>query len=253
MSGPIVGLSTYREPASWGIWDQVPADLLPADYAEAVHSAGAIPMLLPVLPPRPALAKAVIAHLDALVIAGGSDVDPGRYGAPPHPRTGGTRPARDGWELALLDAAYARDLPVLGICRGMQLMAVAAGGDLVQDMADELGNPDHTRPDGTYADNQARTVPGSHVARLLGEQVDIRCHHHQAVRSHPGFRVTAYSGSVAEAIEDPAHPFRVAVQWHPEVCDHQALFAGLIAQISGTPLELRIVLLDHVGNGPDSG
>ncbi|HET9761447.1 MAG TPA: gamma-glutamyl-gamma-aminobutyrate hydrolase family protein, partial [Nocardioidaceae bacterium] len=126
---PLVGLSTYREQARWGVWDQR-ADLLPTQYADAVRRAGGVPVLLP--PQEPGAAAAVVTRLDALVVTGGADVDPGRYGAEPHAATVAWRTDRDAWELALLDAADARDLPVLGICRGMQVMAVHRGGRLVQ-------------------------------------------------------------------------------------------------------------------------
>ena len=136
---PLIGLSTYREQARWGVWDQ-PADLLPTTYADAVAAAGGVPVLL--APQDPASAAAVVARLDGLVVTGGADVDPARYAAEPHPRTAGWRADRDAWELALLDAADARGLPVLGICRGMQVMAVHAGGSLEQHLPDTVGSRD---------------------------------------------------------------------------------------------------------------
>ena len=126
MTAPVIGLTTYREDAAWGVWRQR-ADVLPTAYAAAVEATGGVPVLLPPVGQAGA-ADAVVARLDGLVISGGADVDPGRYDASPHPRTAGWRPDRDAWESALLDAADAAGLPVLGVCRGMQLMAVHAGG-----------------------------------------------------------------------------------------------------------------------------
>ena len=138
---PLIGLSTYREQARWGVWDQ-PADLLPTTYADAVQRAGGTPVLLP--PVDPAAAPYVVERLDGLVVTGGADVDPGRYGAEPHPRTVSWRSDRDAWELALLDAADARGLPVLGICRGMQVMAVQHGGALDQHLPESVGHETHS-------------------------------------------------------------------------------------------------------------
>ena len=181
---PVIGLSTYREPARWGVWDQ-PADLLPTPYADAVVACGGVPLLLP--PVSPALARAVVARLDALVVSGGADVDPGRYAADPHPRTAGWRPDRDGWELALLDAAAVIGLPVLGVCRGMQLMAVHAGGALDQHTPDLVGHDEHSPGGATWGTTAVATGAGTRVAGLVGERLQVSCHHHQSVAAHPGF------------------------------------------------------------------
>src|SRR4051795_12267310 len=151
---PLIGLSTYREQARWGVWDQ-PADLLPTSYADAVARAGGVPLLLP--PVDPTGAPEAVSRLDALVVCGGADVDPGRYGATPHPRTVSWRHDRDAWELALLDAADARDLPVLGICRGMQVMAVHRGGSLEQHVPDAVGHEGHSPGGDTFGDIGVQT------------------------------------------------------------------------------------------------
>ena len=232
MTRPLIGITSYREPATWGIWRGVEADLVPGAYPRAVQAAGGLPVILPVILPvaedRADDAEALVGQLDALLLAGGNDVNPARYGETPHPRTMGVRDNRDGWEIALLRAAYARDLPVLGVCRGMQLMAVQAGGRLVQDLEAELGDAGHTVSAGAYCPVVVQTAPGSAVADLLGDTVAARCHHHQAVLTHPGFVATAWSGQAVEAIESPADRFRIGVQWHPEESDHSGLFQGLV-------------------------
>ena len=227
---PVVGLSTYREQARWGVWDQ-PADLLPTTYADAVAGAGGAPLLLP--PQDPAVAPVVVARLDALVVTGGADVDPGRYGAQAHPRTVSWRTDRDAWELALLDAADAVGLPTLGICRGMQLMAVQAGGTLEQHLPDAVGHEGHSPGGPEFGDVSVETCDGTRLRQLVGERGSVGCHHHQAVREHPGFAPAAYAGDgTIEAIEAPGERFRLAVQWHPETRSDAGLFAGLVAAAS---------------------
>lgn len=227
MTSPLIGLSTYREQAAWGVWDQR-ADLLPAQYAEAVVACGGVPVLLP---PQPAEgAAAVVARLDGLVVAGGADVDPGRYGASPHPRTAGWRPDRDAWEVALLDAAEAALLPVLGVCRGMQLMAVRSGGTLDQHTPDLVGHDDHSPGGDAFGSVAVTTEPGSRLAGLVGEAVAVNCHHHQSVATHPGFRAVARAeDGTLEAMEADGDRFCVAVQWHPETAADVGLLAGLVS------------------------
>lgn len=229
MNRPIIGLSTYREQAKFRVWDTT-ADLLPTRYAVSVEAAGGIPVLLPSV--RDA-AESVVSRLDALVICGGNDIDPHRYGAQPHQRTVQTRPERDGWELALLDAADAAGLPTLGICRGMQMMAVWAGGSLVQHLPDVLGDTRHSPGPDVYGPTDIETVAGSSVQKMLGDDFEVRCHHHQAVASAPGFEVTARApDGTVEAMESDTHPFWVAVQWHPEVLEDFSLFRGLVHAVS---------------------
>ncbi|MCW2794804.1 gamma-glutamyl-gamma-aminobutyrate hydrolase family protein [Nocardioides sp.] len=227
MSTPVIGLTTYREEAAWGVWRQR-ADLLPTQYAAAVEASGGIPVLLPPLGQSGA-ADTAVSRLDGLVISGGADVDPGRYDAEPHERTAGWRPDRDAWELALLDAAVAAGLPVLGVCRGMQLMAVHAGGELDQHTPDLVDHEQHSPGGDAFGIIEVSTVPGTFVAGLVGESVSVACHHHQSVRSHPGFVAAAHAADgTLEAMETPGDRFCVAVQWHPETADDVGLLTGLV-------------------------
>jgi putative glutamine amidotransferase len=228
---PLIGVSTYRERARWGVWDEL-ADVLPATYAASVERAGGVPVLLP--PGSPEGASAVVARLDGLLIAGGADVDPSRYGVPPHVRTTSWRHDRDAWELALLDAAPPT-LPVLGICRGMQVMAVHAGGTLEQHLPDVVGSERHSPGGAEFGEVDVDVLAGTRLAAAIGGKGDVRCHHHQAVRDHPGFVPAARaSDGTLEAMEDPDHRFRIAVQWHPETRDDAGLFRALVAAASTT-------------------
>ncbi len=227
MSAPVIGLTSYREQAAWGVWDQ-PADLLPTQYADAVRSTGGIPVLLPPVTGTGA-ADEIVSRLDGLVISGGADVHPARYGADPHERTTGWRPDRDEWETALLSAAQARGLPVLGVCRGMQLMAVHGGGTLDQHTPELVGHEEHSPGGDSFGTISVTTEPGSRVAGLVGEGLSVSCHHHQSVRTHPGFVPTAYAADgTLEAMEAPGDRFCVAVQWHPETAADVGLLAGLV-------------------------
>src|SRR4051794_17509535 len=224
---PVVGITTYREQARWGVWDEV-ADLLHAAYARAIEAAGAAVVLLP--PGDPANAPAVLGRVDGLVVAGGADVAPERYGADPDPRTGGVRPDRDAWELALLTEADARDLPTLMVCRGMQLEAARVGGALHQHVPDVVGHEEHSPGADRFGDITVRTVPGTTVAGLVGEEHVVRCHHHQSVRTHPGLLAAAHAADgPVEAVEHPDRRFWVGVQWHPETQEDAGLFRGLVA------------------------
>jgi putative glutamine amidotransferase len=223
---PLIGITCYVERARWGAWD-MPAALLPYWYVEQVAATGALPVLLP---PGTAEAGEVLRRLDGLVLAGGADVDPGRYGEEPHPETAGIRPDRDAGEFALLAEALRRDLPVLGICRGMQVMAVHAGGRLIQHLPDTVGHQGHRPEPGTFGTHGARFVPGSLVAALLGETAEVNSHHHQGVADAGTLTVTGWAddGSV-EAVEDPTRRFALGVQWHPEAMDDDRLFKALTA------------------------
>jgi putative glutamine amidotransferase len=230
-SPPVIGLTSYREQAGWGVWSER-ADLLPAAYAAAVEAVGGVPVLLPPVG-LPGAAAAVVARLDGLVVSGGADVDPARYDEQPHPRTAGWRPDRDAWELALLDAVEGLALPVLGVCRGMQVMAVHAGGRLEQHVPDRVGHDGHSPTGPTYSPNAVRTTPGSRVSALVGEQVQVNCHHHQGVLTHPGWSAVAHADDGwLEAMEQPGDRFAVAVQWHPETAADVGLLAGLVRAAS---------------------
>jgi putative glutamine amidotransferase len=224
---PVVGITTYREQARWGVWDE-PADVLHAAYARVLGSVGAAVVLLP--PADPDTAPAVLARVDGLVVAGGADVDPSRYGADVDPRTGGVRPDRDAWELALLDEAARRDLPTLLVCRGMQLEAARVGGSLDQHTPDVVGDERHSPGGDRYGEITVTTVPGTTVAALIGPEQRVRCHHHQSVREHPGLVAAAHAeDGTVEAVEQPDRRFWVGVQWHPETLADLGLFRALVA------------------------
>jgi putative glutamine amidotransferase len=227
MAAPLIGLTTYREPAQWGVWHQR-ADLLPSQYAAAVTATGGIPVLLPPVEVAGA-ADVVVARLDGLVISGGADVDPQRYDADPHPATAGWRPDRDAWELALLDAADATMLPVLGVCRGMQVMAVHAGGRLEQHMPDVVGHDEHSPGGDSFGTVPVATTPGSRLAALVGSELAVSCHHHQSVSAHPSFVASAHAADgTVEAMEGSGSRFYVGVQWHPETAEDVGLLTGLV-------------------------
>jgi len=223
---PLIGISTYRELANWGSWDER-AVLLPASYPGAIALAGGEPVLLP----TGSASDAVVRRLDGLVLTGGADVDPARYGQQPGPHTGMTRPDRDDTESVLLRAALDGGVPVLAVCRGLQLLNVVLGGDLVQHLPDLPGVGTHDPGTGSFADHEVATVPGTVVAALLGGRVGAHCHHHQAVgRLAPSLVVaaTAEDGTV-EAVERPGEQFVLGVQWHPEAGTDGRLFRALVA------------------------
>ena len=216
MDAPVVGLTTYRQQAAWGAWD-TRADLLPTEYAVAVEAAGGVPLLLAPLTQAGAAAR-VVSRIDALVVSGGADVDPAIYGAEPHARTSGWQPDRD-------DVG----LPVLGICRGMQLMAVHAGGTLDQHTPDLVGHETHSPGGDTYGTVEVEIEDGSRLAALVGPRVEVSCHHHQSLARHPGFRAVAHaSDGTLEAMEAAGERYRLAVQWHPETRVEIGLLAGLV-------------------------
>jgi putative glutamine amidotransferase len=211
------------------VWETT-ADVLHAQYADAVVAAGGVPMLLPPAAGTEDVARTVVARIDALVVSGGADVDPGRYGAEPHRRTAAWREDRDAWETALLQAAEEIALPTLGVCRGMQLMAVAAGGSLHQHTPELVGHEEHNPGGDAFGRTSVRTAEGSRLRAVIGEHAEVGCHHHQSVEVHPGFDPVAWAldGSL-EAMEQPGDRFCLAVQWHPEVGTDHTLFAALVA------------------------
>ena len=245
MSRPLIGVTTYLVPADWGVWTEKQAALLPVQYAGLVQAAGGIAAMLP--PDAPDVAAEVVARLDGLVISGGPDVDPFRYGAEPDPHTDLPTPERDAWELALVAAALEHGLPLLGICRGMQLLNVACGGDLVQHLPDLVGHEDHSPTYGAYASHPVTPVPGTRLAALLGTAtVDVPTYHHQAVgRLGTGLIVSAYhpdgtieacelTGAGTASSADPGTGgFVLAVQWHPEQGTDLRLAEALIAAARG--------------------
>ena len=222
---PIIGITTYVEPASWGVWQDVEATLVPSAYAEVVTLAGGRAVLLP----PDDLDAEVVRVLDGLVLAGGADLGPELYGARPEPLTD-ARPARDSAELLLTRAALDAGLPVLGVCRGMQVLVVAAGGRLHQHLPDVLGHEKHRPAPGVFGTQQVRLTAGSRIAALLGDDAEINCYHHQGVADPGRLTVTGRTGDgLAEAVEDPARGFALGVQWHPEISRDIRLFSGLIS------------------------
>lgn len=226
---PVIGLSTYREPARWAAW-HAPAVLLPASYVDAVSAAGGLPVLLPSLPG----AAAAVTRLDGLILTGGGDVDPASYGQQPHPRASRVSAERDQAELEHLDAALSAGLPVLGICRGMQLLNVARGGTLCQHLPDGGG---HAPAPGTFGSHPVRIAPGSRLAAILaGPTLTVPTAHHQAIdRIGAGLVPTAWADDgVVEAVEldGGQPPFVVAVQWHPEAGPDRSLISALVEAAS---------------------
>jgi putative glutamine amidotransferase len=219
---PLIGISAYLVQAHWGAWDRE-ATVLPQVYVTAVHAAGGRAV---VVPPFPEGSAEVVAALDGLILAGGSDLDPALYGAEPDPRTTGVVPARDAGEVALLRAAIDADLPTLGICRGMQLMSAYAGGKLVQHLDSEA----HRGAPGEYVRHPVDTVAGTRLAGILGEHTEVPSYHHQGVADPGTLTVSAYAfdGGI-EGVEDPAARFRVGVLWHPEQGTDPRLFEALLA------------------------
>lgn len=218
---PLIGVSTYLESARWGVWE-LEAALLPVGYPRLVRDAGGLAAMLP--PDDPAHAAAVVARLDGLVIAGGPDVDPARYGAVREPRTGPEARERDSWELALIDAALASGTPLLGICRGMQLLNVALGGTLVQHIEG------HAEVVGVFGRHTVKPVPGSLYAGLVPEETSVPTYHHQSV-DHLGSGLTASAHApdgTVEALELSGPGWVLGVQWHPEMGDDVRVMQGLV-------------------------
>lgn len=230
----MLGLTTYLQQAQTGVWD-VRASFLPHIYFEGVNLAGGSAVLLPPQPVDADIAARVLDGLDGLIITGGSDVDPARYGQKPHPTTDQPGGERDAWEFALLDGALRRGMPVLGICRGAQVLNVALGGTLHQHLPDVIGHTHHQKGNAVFGTSEVRTVPGTRLAALIGESSDAKCYHHQAVdRLGDGLIVSARdSDGVIEAVEMPGDSFVLAVQWHPEErLDDLRLFAGVVQAAS---------------------
>lgn len=230
---PVIGITTYRQDAVWRGWEAIIADVLPAEYARAIEAAGGAAVLLP--PVRSEAEAAVIAsRIDGIVIAGGADINPERYGQSPHPEVTVWRNDRDASEIAFIRQADERELPILGVCRGMQMLAVSRGGTLTQHLPDLLGNESHSGGtnaggDTGYSAVGAAIEPGHRISNLVTEHVTVACHHHQVVATHPGFVATAYSqDGILHAMEAEGDRFVVGVQWHPETMDDQTLFRGFV-------------------------
>ncbi|MFI5931227.1 gamma-glutamyl-gamma-aminobutyrate hydrolase family protein [Actinoplanes sp. NPDC051494] len=222
---PVIGITTYVEPATWGVWHDLPTALVPQDYVAAVTAAGGRALLIP---PDDVDAD-VLDLLDGLLLSGGADLEPELYGAEPGPLTV-TRPERDAAEMLLARGALARDLPVLGVCRGMQLLVVAAGGSLHQHLPDVLGHEAHRPEPAVYGRQEITFVPGSRISALMGADREVRCYHHQGVADAGSLAVGGRAGDgLVEAVEDPAKRFVLGVQWHPEVVRDKRIFGALVA------------------------
>ena len=226
----MIGLTTYLAQAQTGVWD-VPASFLPAVYFQGVTAAGGVATLLPPQPVDSGIAERVLDGLDGLLITGGKDVDPAAYGQERHPATDQPGCQRDAWEFALLEAALKRRLPVLGICRGAQVLNVALGGTLHQHLPDVIGHSGHRAGNAVFTSLPVRTVPGTQLAALVGESVGARCYHHQGIAElGEGLVVSAWDADgVIEALELPGPGFVLAVQWHPEeTLDDLRLFSAIV-------------------------
>jgi putative glutamine amidotransferase len=234
---PVIGISAYSQPARWGTWE-LPAVLLPRRYADMVAAAGGLPVLLP---PMPAVER-LLPRLDGLILSGGGDINPAMYGARRDPATGPANTARDDAELSLARHALVSGLPLLGICRGLQVINVALGGTLIQHLPDLTGDDSHSPDPGGYGTHKVSVATGSQLAGILGRtEAAVPTHHHQAVeRLGTGLVATAWTDDgVIEAAEfEPATSstvefnargqFAIAVQWHPEAGDDLSLFTALI-------------------------
>lgn len=228
---PVIGLTMYGPKETGRFY-------MPGPYVDAVHLAGGVPMLLPPVSVDPAL---MLERVDGLVFIGGGDIDPVLYNGSPHPAIYNVDPQRDTFELALAKLALATDVPMLGLCRGLQIMMVVSGGDIVPHLPDAFGQTTTHRAEDKLprAEHGVRLLPASQLATIMGvTEVTAFSLHHQAVRTvPPGWRVTAWApDGVIEALEHEQHPFAIAVQWHPELSHqvpyHRRLFQALIAAAS---------------------
>lgn len=229
---PVIGLTTYLEQSKTGVWD-VPASFLPKVYFDAVNKAGGLAVLIPPQAIEAGDADRILDGLDGLIICGGKDVNPARYGQQPHPTTDEPRYDRDALEDALLSAALERDLPFLGICRGAQIFNVNQGGTLIQHLPDVIGDDRYQKGGGVFSTIDAEVAPGTKLAEVLGGTAPVAAevYHHQAIDEvAPGVTVSARTADgVIEAVELSDKPFALAVQWHPEESPEDLrLFVGLV-------------------------
>lgn len=244
MGRPVIGICAGLERARWSVWDQE-AFLLPRSYVDSVQRAGGLAL---VVPPDEAVAvdpDEILDMVDGLVLAGGRDIDPGVYGAKRRRHTAKPVPERDRFEIALARRAVERDIPLLGICRGMQLLNIALGGTLHQHLPDTFGHHEHRRAPGTFdgADHDVRLAAGSLAARAAGEELHAtKSHHHQGVdRVGDGLEVTGWStmDDLPEAIELPDRRFTLGVQWHPEADERSRLVEALVVEAGAAAAAAR--------------
>ena len=225
---PVIGITTYLTLARFGVWDD-DAALIPAAYVRAVEAAGGRALLVP--PSMEGIDETLDA-LDGLLFSGGSDLDPEIYGQAAHAETDGVVPERDRAEIALLHAALERDMPVLAVCRGSQVLNVARGGDLVQHLPDVVGDEKHKHTPGVFADHDVDLVSGTRVQQILGDHAPVKSHHHQGYgQLGAGLREAARADDgTIEALEDPSRRFALGVLWHPEAGEDFALFEALVEE-----------------------
>jgi putative glutamine amidotransferase len=229
MRRPLIGLTTYAEVQRFGA-REMPSVSLPLGYVRAVNASGGRAVLIP----SDDAGADMLDHLDGLLLTGGSDLEPSWYGEAPH-ETVVTRPERDGAEMLLLKAALERDLPVLGVCRGLQVMAVAYGGRLHQHLPESLGSDRH-RPAGEprYGEHALRVEAGTLSHKVLGDELIVNSFHHQGIADPGALRATGWcpDDGLVEVAEDPGHRFVLGVQWHPEDTDDRRTFAALVEAAS---------------------
>ena len=228
---PTIGICAAVERARWSHWDDEVA-LVPLTYVRAVQLAGGLPLIVPPDDEVAEHPEDLLGKLDALILIGGADVDPATYGATPDPNTGATRPERDRFELALAYGAMERDLPLLGICRGGQMVNVACGGTLIQHLPDVVGDNHHLETPGTFSEHEVELEAGSLAARAAGaERITVKSHHHQAVDEiGEGLEATGHAlpDAIVEAVEHPGHGFTLGVLWHPEADERSKIVSALI-------------------------
>jgi putative glutamine amidotransferase len=233
---PNIGVTAATERVSYGVWKEVPAIISPARYVEAVQRAGGRPILLPPDPEDAEDPNGILDLLAALIVTGGAgDLNPALYDEEPHPETGPVQEERDAYELALVRGALTREMPILGICRGMQVLNVAYDGSIEQHLPDVLGHEEHRHTLGTFADHEVRLDPGSLAARAAGsESTPVKSHHHQGIKEvGRGLKVTGWAeDDVVEALEDPSCRFVLGVLWHPEEDENSQLIKALVSEVS---------------------
>jgi putative glutamine amidotransferase len=225
---PLIGVTTYTDTVTWGVWT-LEAAMSPLSYVTSVERAGGRALLVP---PGEDGVEETLDALDGLILSGGEDLHPELYGADPHPETQPTRPERDRAELSLLEGALARDMPVLAVCRGSQVLNVGLGGDLQQHLPDTLGSDRHRHTPGEFADHDVELKDGSRLASLLGGRAPVKSHHHQGYgRLGDGLEPVAWADDgTIEALELPAKQFTLGVLWHPEEGMDKALFEALVRE-----------------------
>jgi putative glutamine amidotransferase len=229
----VIGICSALERVRWGAWD-VLANASPRAYSLAVARAGGLPLLLPADDGSAESPDQLLDLLDGLLLAGGADVDPASYGARPHESTGTTWPERDRFELALAHRASERDLPLLAVCRGMQILNVARGGTLDQHLPETLGHDRHCHTPGAFCDHDVRLEPGSLAERAVGsERTLVKSHHHQGIGElGEALVVTGWSEleELPEAVEDPDRRHVLGVLWHPEEDERSRVVGALVEE-----------------------